>query len=124
VVPQNTLLWVLGLDFNEFADTRINMQIFQSHFFNHDPDIIPVDQRIRLQPACQPQVQRQVRGTGAVDRQPESYRLDAAPACELEFREELAPGAGCRYLQRVAPGYFGRYDAKDRVYTELLRYSF
>lgn len=36
VVPQNTLTWVIGLDFNQFADTRINAQIFQNHFFDHD----------------------------------------------------------------------------------------
>ena len=41
VVPQNTLDWAAGLDFNLPEDTRLNFQLFQRVFFNHDADIIP-----------------------------------------------------------------------------------
>jgi hypothetical protein len=106
VVPQNTLTWVLGLDFTEFADTRINTQIFQSHFFNHNPDIIQSTNEYGYSLLVNHKFSDKVRGGSAVDCQPESYRLDAAPACDLEPGEELAPRAGCGYFQRLATGVF------------------
>src|SRR5207249_2945086 len=41
VVVQNTLDVIGGLDFALPADTRLNLQLFERAFFNHDPDIIP-----------------------------------------------------------------------------------
>ncbi len=41
VVKQNTLDWVVGLDFNPGVDTRLNTQFFQRIYFNHNPNIIP-----------------------------------------------------------------------------------
>jgi hypothetical protein len=39
VVEQNNFTWVLGLDYTEIADTRVNVQLFQSHVFDRDPGI-------------------------------------------------------------------------------------
>ncbi len=38
LVRQNTLDYVLGLDFSLPAETRLNLQFFQRVFFAHDPD--------------------------------------------------------------------------------------
>ncbi|MDR1936760.1 MAG: hypothetical protein LBS49_14510, partial [Candidatus Accumulibacter sp.] len=40
VVPQNTLDWALGLDFNPTTETRFNVQFYQRRYFSHDPDLI------------------------------------------------------------------------------------
>ena len=40
VVPQNTMDWAVGLDFDLPADTRLNVQFFQRAFFGYDPDLL------------------------------------------------------------------------------------
>jgi hypothetical protein len=39
VVEQDTVDWVVGLDFNPWTDTRFNTQFFQRVYFDHDKDI-------------------------------------------------------------------------------------
>ena len=41
VVRQDTLDVVGGLDFPLPADARLNVQLFERTFFDHDPDIVP-----------------------------------------------------------------------------------
>lgn len=41
VVPQNTLDWVVSLDFPFPSETRLNIQAFQSITSINDPDVIP-----------------------------------------------------------------------------------
>jgi hypothetical protein len=40
VVGQNTFDWVVGLDYTLPAETRLNVQLFQRIYFDHDPDLI------------------------------------------------------------------------------------
>ena len=41
VVPQDTFDWVGGVDLPALRDTRVNVQLFQRIFLDHDPDLIP-----------------------------------------------------------------------------------
>jgi hypothetical protein len=115
--------WVLGLDFTQFTDTRINVQLFQTHFFDHNPDIADVAQRKRLQPAAQPQVRRQGRGAGLVGRQPEPHDWMLRPRVSWNFEKNWVShlasisSTGRRMATLVAT------TPSDRVYTKL-RYSF
>jgi hypothetical protein len=40
VVPQDTLDYVVGLDFTFGRATRLNVQYFSRHFYEHDADLI------------------------------------------------------------------------------------
>ena len=40
LVKQNTLDWVVGLDFNPHQTRGLNTQFFQRIYFDHDPDIL------------------------------------------------------------------------------------
>ncbi len=123
VVPQNTLLWVLGLDFNQFADTRINMQIFQNHFFNHDPDIIPLAKEygysLLLNHKFSDKVEAQALWIASLNRTDWMLR----PRVNWNFEKNWGLAVGVDIFKGSPEGYFGRYDAKDRVYTEIL-YNF
>ncbi|KFB76420.1 MAG: hypothetical protein AW06_002563 [Candidatus Accumulibacter cognatus] len=123
VVPQNTLLWVLGLDFNQFADTRINAQIFQNHFFNHDPDIIPLAKEygysLLLNHKFSDKFEAQALWIASLNRTDWLLR----PRMNWHFEKNWSLAMGVDIFKGSPTGYFGRYDAKDRVYTEIL-YNF
>jgi len=123
VVPQNTLTWVLGLDFTEFADTRINTQLFQSHFFNHDPDIIPSTNEygysLLVNHKFSDKFEAEALWIASLNRTDWMLRPRVTWNLEKNWRFAL----GVDIFNGSPPGYFGRYDAKDRVYSEL-RYSF
>ncbi|MEF8708402.1 MAG: DUF1302 family protein [Candidatus Accumulibacter propinquus] len=123
VVPQNTLTWVLGLDFTEFADTRINTQIFQSHFFNHNPDIIQSTNEygysLLVNHKFSDKFEAEALWIASLNRT--DWMLRPRVTWNLEKNWRIALGVDI--FNGSPPGYFGRYDAKDRVYSEL-RYSF
>ena len=123
VVPQNTLTWVVGLDFNQFDDTRINAQIFQNHFFDHNPYIVPdadtfgysllVSHKFSGRFEAQALWISNVSGTDWMLR----------PRVTWNVEKNLGLALGVDIFNGPPTGYFGRYDANDRVYTEIL-YSF
>ena len=112
VVPQNTLTWVLGLDFNQFDDTRINAQIFQNHFFDHNPYIIPdadtfgysllVSHKLNARVEAQALWISNVNGTDWMLR----------PRVTWNFEKNLSLALGVDVFNGPPTGYFGRYDAK------------
>ncbi len=123
VVGQNTLLWVLGLDFTQFTDTRINAQVFQTHFFNHNPDIIPSTNEngysLLINHKFGGKVEAQALWVASFNRT--DWMLRPRVIWNLEKNWRLAVGVDI--FNGPPFGYFGRYDAKDRVYSEL-RFSF
>ncbi|WP_300336307.1 DUF1302 family protein [Accumulibacter sp.] len=124
VVPQNTLTWVLGLDFTQFADTRINTQIFQSHFFDHDPDIIPATNEtgysLLVNHKLGDKVELQALWIASFN---DSSDWMLRPRVNWNFEKNWGLAVGVDIFNGPPLGFFGRYDASDRVYSEL-RYSF
>ncbi|MCM8595274.1 DUF1302 family protein [Accumulibacter sp.] len=123
VVAQNAFTWVVGLDFNPTADTRINTQVFQNHIFDRDPYIIPsaneygfsllVNQKIG------DKVEVQALWIASLNRTDWMLR----PRVSWNFEKNWGFAFGVDIFEGQPLGYFGRYDAKDRVYTEL-QYNF
>lgn len=123
VVPQNTLDWIASADFNPSADTRLNFQLFQRVFFNHDPDIIPkkyengfsalVNGKVRHN------VEAQLLWITSLNRNDWLLRPSLTWAMEKNLRLRL----GVDIFNGPPLGFFGRFDNTDRVYTEM-RYSF
>ncbi|HKX54410.1 MAG TPA: DUF1302 family protein [Nitrosospira sp.] len=123
LVRQDTLDYVLGLDFSLPAETRLNLQFFQRVFFAHDPDIIP-DQvensgSVLLNGKLWPKVEAEALLIHSLNRSEWMFR----PRLSWNFARNWRGAIGADVFGGPPTGLFGRFDQNDRVYTEL-RYSF
>lgn len=121
VVPQNTLDWVVGLDFPFPSETRLNVQAFQSIVTNHDPDVIPKKREsgysLLLNGKLTPNVEAEVMWVASLDRNDWMLR----PKLTWNFEKNWRWVIGADAFHGPAIGFFGRYNAQDRVYSELRR---
>lgn len=123
VVPQNTLDWALGLDFTLPADTRLNLQVFQRAYFNHDPDI-DSDKRengvsLLLNHKLSEKLEAQALWIASTNRT--DWLLSPRVTWNFEKNWRLAVGADI--FNGPSTGLFGQFNRNDRVYTEI-RFSF
>jgi hypothetical protein len=119
VVRQTTLDIITALDFSLPSDTRLNLQLLNRTFFDHDPSII---------------YRRNEPGFSALLNRKFSERLEA----EVLWITSLArsdgltrarfmwtPAINWRWIVGVDAfngpplGYFGQFSNSDRIYTEL-----
>jgi hypothetical protein len=123
VVRQNTLDVVAGLDFGLPADTRLNVQVFNRTFFDHDPDIVPK----RNEPGASllvnhkfgDRLQAEVLYIESLVRS--DYMIRPRIIYDVERNWQLI--AGVDIFGGPPLGFFGQFNNRDRVYTEV-RYSF
>jgi hypothetical protein len=123
LIGQNTLDYVLGLDFTLPAETRLNLQFFQRVFFAHDPDIVPDKLEngasILLNGKLWRKVEAQALLIHSLNRVDWMFR----PRLSWQFERNWRWALGADIFSGPSTGLFGRFDQNDRVYTEL-RYSF
>jgi hypothetical protein len=122
VVRQNTLDVVGGLDFTLPEDARIDVQLFARTFFDHDPDIVPK----RNEPGASILLSRKFGNVQAELLYIASLaRSDwlARPRLIWDFARNWQLIGGLDIFHGPPLGFFGQYDNRDRVYTEL-RYAF
>ncbi|WP_374682657.1 DUF1302 family protein [Accumulibacter sp.] len=123
LVAQNTLTWVLGLDFSQITDTRVNVQVFQSHFFDHSPDIIESANEngysLLVNRKFGDSFEAQALWISSLNRNDWMLR----PRVSWNFEKNWDLAVGVDIFNGPPLGFFGRYDDSDRVYSEL-RYSF
>ena len=114
---------MLNLDYTEIADTRVNVQLFQSHVFDRDPGILPSTNEngysLLLNHKFGDKVEAQALWLASLNRTDSMLR----PSVSWNFEKNWRLALGVVVFNGPPVGYFGRYDAKDRVYSEL-RYSF
>jgi hypothetical protein len=123
VVRQNALDLVGGLDFTLPADTRLNLQLFERTYFNHDPDIIPK----RIEPGFSvllnhhfnDRFEAEILLISSLARSDWMLRPRISWTADRNWRLTL----GVDVFQGPPLGFFGQYANRDRVYTEA-RYSF
>lgn len=123
VVKQNALDWVLGLDFNPQADTRLNTQLFQRVFLNHDADIVPERWESGFSLLLNHKISR--------NREAEVLLIHSLNRSDWLLRPRYTWGlprnwrlsAGIDVFSGPREGFFGRYNHLDRVWSEL-RYDF
>ena len=123
ITRQNTLDIVGGLDFALPDDTRLNLQLFDRVFFDHDPSII---------------YKRHEPGASILLNRKLGDRLEAEilwiaslahndwlarPRISWNFERNWRLIFGVDVFNGRPLGFFGQYDNRDRVYTEL-RYNF
>ena len=123
VVPQNTLDWALGLDFNLPADTRFNVQFFQRQHYSYDPDLI-ADERenglsLLLNYKLTDKLEAQALWISSLNRTDWLFR----PRVTWNFERNWRLSVGADVFKGPPLGLFGRYDGQDRIYSEV-RYSF
>ncbi|MDP2169607.1 MAG: hypothetical protein Q8J96_04210 [Rhodocyclaceae bacterium] len=123
VVPQNTLDWALGLDVTLPADTRLNLQYFQSMITNHDSGVIPLKREngysLLLNRKLTPRLEAEVLWVASFERTDWMLR----PKINWDFERNWRLAVGADVFKGPPMGFFGRYATQDRVYTEL-RYSY
>jgi hypothetical protein len=123
LVGQNTLDYALGLDFTLSGDTRLNLQFFQRVFFDHDPDIIPdkVESGASVLLSGKPaaSLDAQALLIHSLNRSDWLFR----PELSWNFEKNWRLKVGADIFGGPSTGFFGRFNNKDRVYTEV-RYSF
>ncbi len=121
---QNTFDWALGLDFALPAETRLNLQLFQSMITSsRDPDLLQDKYEngysVLLNGKLTPRVEAEVLWVASLNRTDWMLR----PKLNWAFEKNWRLVMGADVFHGPVLGYFGRYSAQDRVYTEL-RYSY
>ena len=123
VVKQNTLDVIAGLDFALPLDTRLNVQLFNRTFFDHDPGIIydrnETGFSVLLNYPFYERLHGEVLYIASLNRTDYMVR----PRVIWDFQRNWQLVAGVDVFGGPALGFFGQYDNRDRVYTEV-RYSF
>ena len=123
VVKQNTLDVVGGLDFTFPSDTRLDLQLFNRTFFDHDPHIIPdrneAGYSILLNHKLGDGLQAEVLYISSLNRTDYMVR----PRLIWDFQRNWTLLAGVDIFGGPPLGFFGQFDNRDRVYTEV-RYAF
>ncbi len=123
VVPQNTIDWALGLDFSLPAETRLNMQVFQRAFFNHDPNLLSDKQEngysLLVNHKLNDKLEAQLMWIASFNRTDWLLR----PRVTWNFERNWRLAVGADVFNGPPLGLFGQYAGKDRVYSEV-RYSF
>lgn len=122
VVPQDTVLYALGLDFTLPREARLNLQYFDNVFLDHDPEL--------LQDKHEGGVSMLLSGKfgslspelliiQSVNRNDRLARWKLNWAVSSNWR--LTGGVDVFHGPQV--GFFGRFNDRDRVYAEA-RYDF
>jgi hypothetical protein len=123
VVPQNTLDWIVGLDFVLPTETRLNFQLFQRQFIDHDPDIIYKQHEsgfsVLVQHKLTEQLEAQALWIGSLNRSDWMFRPRLSWNAAKNWRWQF----GVDVFNGPPLGYFGQFSNRDRVYTEV-RYNF
>lgn len=123
LVRQNTLDWAAGLDFNPTSDTRVNAQLYQRVYFDHDPDIIPDQYENGYSLLVNHKLSNawEVEALWVRSLNRDDWML--RPKLTWGFEHNWRLVIGLDYFHGPATGIFGQYNKNDRVYGEL-RYDF
>ena len=123
VVTQNTLDYIVSFDFTLPAETRLNAQLFQRVFFDHDPDLLfdrfENGASILLSGKLTPKWQPEILWIQSLNRWENLIRPRLNWYPEANWRVSL----GVDIFNGPITGFFGRFNDRDRVYAEL-RYDF
>ncbi|MDR3394199.1 MAG: hypothetical protein P4L70_04280 [Parasulfuritortus sp.] len=123
LVEQNTLDWVVGLDFNPTQDTRVNTQLFQRIFINHAQDTVydkyENGMSLLVNHKFADHWEAETMLIHSLNRKDWILR----PKVTWRFKPDWRLAAGVDVFHGPPTGLFGQYDSQDRVYTEV-RYDF
>jgi hypothetical protein len=124
VVSRETIDWIISADFVPFRDSRLNVQAFQRIYLNGGSDAVAlksgdfgasIQLTAKVTPTIEPEILwiQTFGGGGSLVR----------PRVNWLAGRNLKVGVGVDIFSGDIDGYFGRYNNRDRVYTEV-RYTF
>nr|AEQ20481.1 hypothetical protein [uncultured bacterium CSL142] len=123
LVPANTFVYVVGLEFSLPADTNFNIQLFDNVFLDRDPNLFyskhEAGTTLLLKRSFGHNVDAQALFIRSLDRDDWMFR----PQVKWGFAKNWGLGVGADIFDGPPTGFFGQYRNRDRVYTDL-RYSF
>jgi hypothetical protein len=122
-VRQDTLDYILGLDYSLPQSSRLDFQFFQRWYPNHDPDIIPKriesGASIYLSTQVSDSLEAELLWIEGLNR----HDWMARPKLKWNLSSQWRWIVGADFFNGVSDGLFGRFADKDRVYTEV-RFTF
>lgn len=124
VVSRETIDWIISADFVPFRDSRLNVQAFQRIYLNGGSEAVAlksgdfgasIQLTAKVTPTIEPEILwiQAFGGGGSLVR----------PRVNWLAGRNLKVSLGVDIFSGDIDGYFGRYNNRDRVYTEL-RYTF
>jgi hypothetical protein len=124
LVEQDTLDYIVALEWSFPEETRLNVQFFQRWFPDHVSGLVPdrTESAMSLLVSTQalhPRLEPEILLASSLNRTDWSAQLKVNWRLDGNWR--LA--AGVDIFEGPADGLFGFYDDNDRVYTEA-RYTF
>jgi len=123
VVSQDSLDYVLGIDYSFPSNTRLNLQFFQRWYPDHDPDMVPQG----LESGFSIYATSQVSDTFAAEvlwmEGINRHDWMLSPKLKWTFSPSWNWLLGLDLFNGAPDGFFGRYADKDRINTALL-YNF
>lgn len=123
VARQNTVDWALGLDMNVGRDLMVNAQVFQRVFLDR-AETLAYDRNesgasLLLRYPFTPTLRGEVLAIASLNRNDWMLR----PSLTVTLAKQWRAVVGVDVFKGPPEGFFGRYDANDRVYGEV-RYTF
>lgn len=123
VVKQDTLDWAVGLDFNPSSETRLNAQLFQRHFFDHNPNIIPDQSENGASLLVSHSFSDRWKAEALIVRSLNRSDWMFRPKAIWSFQPNWKMTFGLDVFSGPVTGLFGQFDQRDRAYAEV-RYDF
>jgi len=123
LVVQDTMDWVLGADFQPGPDTRLNTQLFQRVYFDHDPGIIPERRESGASLLVNHKFSGRWEGEALYIRSFNRSDWLLRPKLVWKPQTNWRITLGVDVFHGPETGFFGRFDNRDRGYAEL-RYDF
>lgn len=121
LVGQNTFDWVVGLDFNPTQDTRLNTQLFQRVFVNHADNTLFDKYESGLSLLVSHKLPANVEAKALLIHSLNRNDWMLRPEISWKFKPDWRLSAGVDIFHGPQTGFFGQYDAKDRIYTQIRR---
>ncbi len=123
LVPLDTLDYVLGVDLPAPEDMRFNVQFFERWFMDSDPDMYTDRHESGLSFFASGKLRTNLSAEILLARSFNRGDWMARPKIAWKFAPNWRATFGADIFGGDSVGFFGRFNSKDRVYTEL-RYDF
>lgn len=124
LVKQDTLDYIVGLEWSFPQETRLNIQLFQRWFTNHNAGLVPSELEsgasfMLSTQALHPKLEPEILFIRSLNRDDWNAQLKLT----WKFNGNWRLATGADIFNGSPTGLFGQFSNKSRVYTEL-RYSF
>jgi len=119
LIEQNTLDWVVGLDFNPTLDTRLNTQLFQRIFTNHASNTLFEKYEDGMSILVNHKFAHNWEAEAMIIHSLNRNDWMLRPKVSWRFKPDWRLSAGVDLFHGPPTGLFGEYDSQDRVYTEV-----